>query len=101
MKLDNFIQIGIFLIAIGSLYFMMRRDNRISNEEVFDKSLTEQKNYMSLKQEVEIQKMLICQIENTIKSDREDVKEKLTEISQTLKDLYDKINNLIINQHTK
>jgi len=106
MNIDQWIQFGILLSGFLVLYFMLRKDNRKSNEESFEKILENTITDLKEKADIERRVSLLEQRVNTIDSTidktlcdmKSDLQRELDEIKKDLNKLFDRINNHITNK---
>lgn len=94
----DYIQLGMLIVMIAGFivsYLLMKKDNRKANEETFDKNLNNalynQKQYLELRNELEIVKQRINYLERDIKSNHEIMSQKFEEIKLTLIEISKKI----------
>jgi hypothetical protein len=89
---NDIIQFGLLLVGLISFYFMLKRDNRKANEEVFSKKLAEVEKFNDLEKRVKLLEQRVDIYDDVIRKELEDIK-------KILNDLHEKFHNHLTNNH--
>ena len=90
--INNAIQFGLLIIGLITFYFMLKRDNRKANEEVFSKKLAEIEKFNNLEKRVKLLEQRVDIYDNSIRKELDDIK-------KLLNDLREKFHNHLTNNH--
>lgn len=90
--INNAIQFGLLIVGLITFYFMLKRDNRKANEEVFSKRLTEIEKFNNLEKRVKLLEQRVDIYDNSIRKELDDIK-------KLLNDLREKFHNHLTNNH--
>lgn len=80
--INNFIQFGLLLVGLITFYFMLKRDNRRANEEVFSNKLAEINKFNELEKRVKLLEQRVDIYDTVIKKELEDIKKILNELNK-------------------
>ena len=86
------IQFGLLLVGLITFYFMLKRDNRKANEEVFSKKLADVEKFNDLEKRVKLLEQRVDIYDDVIRKELEDIK-------KILNDLHEKFHNHLTNNH--
>jgi hypothetical protein len=109
---DSLIQIGLFGIGFITLYFMIKKDNRNALKEHTTEQLNEQKQYLCIREEVNIVTIKFNNLEkefndfkqnnsNQINELKTDISKNFSDLRIDLKDIYNKINTISTEMYKK
>lgn len=90
--INDLIQFGLLLIGLVTFYFMLKRDNRKANEEIFSKKLADVEKFNDLEKRVKLLEQRVDLYDDSIRKELEDIK-------KILNDLNEKFHNHLINNH--
>ncbi len=76
----NIIQFGILIIGLLTFYFMLKRDNRKANEEIFSKKLADVEKFNDLERRVKLLEQRVDLYDDQVKKELEAIKDILTEL---------------------
>jgi peptidoglycan hydrolase CwlO-like protein len=82
----------IFLVGLVVAVKDLKKDNRKSNEEILNKALEDQKDFLELKSKVNLLENKIQTIESSMSDMKDEWKEDINEIKGMIKDIYDRLN---------
>ena len=89
---NDMIQFGLLLVGLITFYFMLKRDNRKANEEVFSKKLADVEKFNDLEKRVKLLEQRVDIYDDVIRKELEDIK-------KILNDLHEKFHNHLTNNH--
>jgi len=89
---NNMVQFGGLLIGLITFYFMLKRDNRKANDEVFSKKLADVEKFNDLEKRVKLLEQRVDLYDDAIRKELEDIK-------KILSDLLEKFHNHLTNNH--
>ncbi len=78
----NIIQFGILIIGLLTFYFMLKRDNRKANEEIFSKKLADVEKFNDLERRVKLLEQRVDIYDDQVKKELEAIKLILTELQK-------------------
>lgn len=76
----NIIQFGILIIGLLTFYFMLKKDNRKANEEIFSKKLADVEKFNDLERRVKLLEQRVDLYDDQVKKELEAIKHILTEL---------------------
>ncbi len=88
----NIIQFGILIIGLLTFYFMLKRDNRKANEEIFSKKLADVEKFNDLERRVKLLEQRVDLYDDQVKKELEAIKDILTQ-------LQDRFNKHLVSTH--
>ena len=80
--INNAIQFGLLIIGLITFYFMLKRDNRKANEEVFSKKLAEIEKFNNLEKRVKLLEQRVDIYDNSIRKELDDIKKLLNDLRE-------------------
>jgi hypothetical protein len=89
---NNAVQFGLLIIGLVTFYFMLKRDNRKANEEVFSKKLADIEKFNDLEKRVKLLEQRVDIYDDVIRKELEDIK-------KILNDLHEKFHNHLTTNH--
>ncbi len=89
---NNAVQFGLLIVGLVTFYFMLKRDNRKANEEVFSKKLADVEKFNDLEKRVKLLEQRVDIYDDVIRKELEDIK-------KILNDLHEKFHNHLTNNH--
>jgi hypothetical protein len=89
---NDMVQFGLLLVGLITFYFMLKRDNRKANEEVFSKKLADVEKYNDLEKRVKLLEQRVDIYDDVIRKELEDIK-------KILNDLHEKFHNHLTTNH--
>jgi hypothetical protein len=89
---NDIIQFGLLVVGLITFYFMLKRDNRKANEEVFSKKLADVEKFNDLEKRVKLLEQRVDIYDDVIRKELEDIK-------KILNDLHEKFHNHLTNNH--
>lgn len=84
--INNVIQFGLLLIGLITFYFMLKRDNRKANEEIFSKKLAEVEKFNDLEKRVKLLEQRVDLYDDSIRKELEDIKKSLNDLNKQFHD---------------
>jgi len=89
---NNVVQFGLLIVGLVTFYFMLKRDNRKANEEVFSKKLADVEKFNDLEKRVKLLEQRVDIYDDVIRKELEDIK-------KILNDLHEKFHNHLTSNH--
>ena len=89
---NNAVQFGLLIVGLVTFYFMLKRDNRKANEEVFSKKLADVEKFNDLEKRVKLLEQRVDIYDDVIRKELEDIK-------KILNDLHEKFHNHLTSNH--
>lgn len=89
---NNVVQFGLLIVGLVTFYFMLKRDNRKANEEVFSKKLADVEKFNDLEKRVKLLEQRVDIYDDVIRKELEDIK-------KILNDLHEKFHNHLTTNH--
>ncbi len=89
---NNAVQFGLLIVGLVTFYFMLKRDNRKANEEVFSKKLADVEKFNDLEKRVKL-------LEQRVDLYDDSIRKELEEIKRILNDLHEKFHNHLTTNH--
>lgn len=77
---SNIIQFGLLIISLLTFYFMLKRDNRRANREIFEEKLAAIEKINDLDKRVRLLEQKVDLYDGSIRKELEDIKKILNEL---------------------
>lgn len=79
---NNAVQFGLLIIGLITFYFMLKRDNRKANEEVFSRKLADIEKFNDLEKRVKLLEQRVDLYDDSIRKELEDIKKLLNDLNK-------------------
>ena len=80
--INNAIQFRLLIVGLITFYFMLKRDNRKANEEVFSSKLAEIEKFNNLEKRVKLLEQRVDLYDDSIRKELEDIKKLLNDLNK-------------------
>lgn len=80
--INNAIHFGLLIVGLITFYFMLKRDNRKANEEIFSNKLAEIEKFNNIEKRVKLLEQKVDLYDAGVRKELEDIKKLLNDLNK-------------------